>query len=106
VKASALDGEEILRALEEGLFYASTGVELDDVVVTPTAMEVHIRVRGNFRYTTAFIGSGGEILATTVANPARYELTGPETYVRAKVVDSGGYAAWVQPVFVTEAGGG
>jgi hypothetical protein len=104
VKASALAGEEILRNLEEGLFYASTGVELDDVVVGPTRMEIHIAQRGNFRFTTTFIGAGGRVLATTVTNPAVYELSGAETYVRAKVVDSGGWGAWVQPVFVEVVG--
>lgn len=100
VRAHALDGEEILRNLEEGWFYASTGVVLDDVVVTPHRLEVHIAPRGNFRYTTTFIGAGGRVLARTGAVPAVYELRGAETWVRAKVVDSGGWAAWVQPVFV------
>jgi len=31
-----------------------------------------------------------------------YDLVGGEKYVRAKVTDSGGAIAWVQPVFVEE----
>jgi hypothetical protein len=100
VKASALDAAEILENLERGLFYASTGPELADVVVDERRLEVTIAPRGNFKYTTTFIGAGGEELARSVDNPAVYTLTGDEVYVRARVVDSGGAVAWVQPVFV------
>jgi hypothetical protein len=101
VRAERLDAGEILRNLEAGQFYASTGVELADVVVTPTTLRVHIRQRGDFRYRTEFIGSGGRVLARSDANPAVFTLTGREAYVRARVLDSAGGAAWVQPVFVT-----
>ncbi|HEU0014246.1 MAG TPA: CehA/McbA family metallohydrolase [Longimicrobium sp.] len=100
VRAARLDTGEILRSLEDGRFYASTGVELADVVVTPARMEVRIRQEGDFKYTTEFIGGGGRVLARTGANPAVYTLAGGEGYVRARVTDSGGAVAWVQPVFV------
>jgi len=100
IRAERLDAGELLRNLEAGQFYASTGVELADVVVTPTTLEVHIQPRGDFRYTTEFIGGGGRVLARTGANPAVFTLAGAEAYVRARVTDSGGAVAWVQPVFV------
>jgi hypothetical protein len=108
VRAAAREAGAILEAMEAGWFYASTGVELTDVVVEGRRMEVHVAPRGNFRYTTTFIGAGGRVLAETPANPAVFELRGDEMYVRAKVVDSRGDAAWVQPVFVERAreGGG
>lgn len=106
VKAERLDGTRILTNLERGLFYASTGVELEDVVVEPRRLEVRIAPEGNFRYTTTFIGAGGELLGRSPDTVAVYELRGDERYVRAKVVDSGGRVAWVQPVFVVEADGG
>ena len=99
IRATALDPLLLMEALEAGDFYASTGVELDDVIVTPDRLEVRIRVDRDFRYKTTFIGSGGQVLGESVENPAVYELTGAEAYVRAKVVDSGGRVAWVQPVF-------
>ena len=89
-----------MASLERGDFYASSGVELADVVVSPRRLEVHVAARGDFRYTTTFIGSGGRILGRSVDNPAVFELTDDVGYVRAKVVDSMGYAAWTQPVFV------
>ncbi len=100
VRASELSAPALMESLEEGRFYASTGVELEDVVVLGSRLEVHIAPRGDFKYTTTFIGEGGRALALAHGLTAAYELTGQERYVRARVEDSGGAVAWVQPVFV------
>lgn len=99
VRAPKLDPAAILGALEQGEFYASTGVELRDVVATTSDLTISIRVRGDTKFTTQFIGDGGSVLATSGENPARYVFRGDEAYVRAKVIDSNGRIAWVQPVF-------
>ncbi|MDA0327872.1 MAG: CehA/McbA family metallohydrolase [Gemmatimonadetes bacterium] len=101
VRAGALEAPALMSALEAGHFYASTGVVLDDIVVKPRSLEVFIGTRGDFRYTTTFIGSSGRILHESVANPAVFELERDEGYVRARVVDSGGNLAWTQPIFVS-----
>ena len=59
-----------------------------------------MRQRGDFKYTTEFVGRDGRVLAKTSANPAVYTLKGDEGYVRARVRDSMGYMAWAQPVFI------
>jgi hypothetical protein len=100
VRARSLDAVEIMQQLEAGQFYASTGVRLADVVTEEGRLEIHIAPRGDSRYTTTFIGSGGRVLSVSLENPAVYALQGRERYVRAKVTDSRGDAAWVQPVFV------
>ncbi len=100
VRTQRLDAGEIMRAMESGRFYASSGPELDSLVVTDAAMAVHIHRRGNFKYTTEFVGDKGRVLARTGANPAVYHLAGDVSYVRARVIDSSGDVAWVQPVFV------
>ncbi len=70
-----------------------------DVVATDSRLEITIEPRGDFKYTTTFVGTRGSVLAISHdLNPA-YELTGSEAYVRARVEDSGGSVAWVQPVF-------
>ena len=99
VKARNLEASEIMQSLESGLFYASTGVELDDIRIEPKRIEIHLRQKGDFKYEAQFIGTGGVILHHTTSNPASYELQADEPYVRAKVVDSGGAMAWAQPVF-------
>lgn len=100
VKAGSLDAREILSRMEEGRFYASNGVELDSIVVTPSRVTIHIRQRGDFKYTTEFIGRGGRVLSRAPGRSVSYTIKGDEIYVRARVTDSGGERAWVQPLFV------
>ncbi|RIK72715.1 hypothetical protein DCC62_18985 [candidate division KSB1 bacterium] len=99
LKARTLSPLEIVQNLEAGLFYASTGVELEDIQIEPKEIALHIRQEGDFKYRTEFIGNQGRVLYRTENNPAVFELLSNEPYVRAKVTDSAGYAAWVQPVF-------
>ncbi|HVR44548.1 MAG TPA: CehA/McbA family metallohydrolase [Thermoanaerobaculia bacterium] len=100
VRAAELSVPAILGAIEAGAFYASTGVELERVDSRADALEIAIRSSGDTAFTTTFIGSGGRTLLATGSNPASYRIRGDEGYVRAKVVDSNGRAAWVQPVLV------
>jgi hypothetical protein len=100
VRAKRLDAGEILRSLESGLFYSSTGVEIEDVRVEPSRIEILFGKNGGRALTTEFIGSGGKTLAVTTGNPAVYDLGSEKNYVRARITDPGGSRAWVQPVFV------
>lgn len=100
IRAARLEARALLDALERGDFYASTGVELADVKASATSLTVEIRPKGNFKYRTLFIGRGGQVLRESIDPTSTYTFTGTEGYVRAKVIDSGGRAAWVQPAFV------
>lgn len=100
VRAPRLEARTLLDAVERGDFYASTGVELVDVKATGTSLTVETRVVGGRKHRIQFIGKGGRVLSEVHASTATYTFTGAEGYVRAKVIDSGGDIAWVQPVFV------
>jgi hypothetical protein len=100
IRAETFDAVTLMTALENGHFYASTGVELADVVVSPDRVSVHVAVDEDFRYATTFIGAEGRVLAETVDNPAVFDLTEDVGYVRAVVRNSRGDVAWTQPVFV------
>jgi hypothetical protein len=100
VQAERLEPTEIVRSLSEGLFYSSTGVELASLTVEASALDVTVKQDRDYKYTIYFIGDVGRVLAQTDGLRARYELTPGLTYVRAKIVDSGGRTAWTQPVFV------
>ena len=100
VRASRLEAGGLLQALERGDFYASTGVTLEDVQATPAAMTVRVKVDGTSKYRIRFIGRGGRTLHESTDATATYTFTGDEGYVRAKVLESNGRAAWVQPVQV------
>lgn len=102
VRATQRDARSILAAIEGGDFHASTGVEIADYVVTGKTMTVSIREKNGARYRTQFIGPNGRVLHETPDNPASFTLPA-KGYVRAKVTDSNGRTAWLQPHFV---GGG
>ena len=103
VRASALNRENIVRALNEGNFYASTGVTLTSIAVTTDSLTVQAEestARSGKRYRIFFIGKDGKVLSSTNQNPATYRFSGTEMYVRARIEDSNGLRAWTQPAFL------
>jgi hypothetical protein len=100
VRAASLDARAILDAMERGDFYASTGIELTDYQVTAKAMTVTVKKNTFAKYRIQFIGRGGALLHEALDSPATYEIRGTEGYVRAKVFDSNGRVAWLQPTMV------
>lgn len=99
VRASRLEPRPLLEALERGDFYASTGVILEDVIADEKTMTVKVKPDAWARYRIQFIGKGGRVLREVAEPSATYEISGDEGYVRARVLESNGRIAWVQPVF-------
>lgn len=138
-RSAFLTPEHIVAALERGDFYASTGVSIRDFHSDGTSLTVEIEPEDGITYQTVFIGTRkgfdpisqpvldeqgkelnvtrsysddiGETLATIDGTTVRYEFTGDELYVRAKVISSKikpeirrsnaaetYEAAWIQPV--------
>lgn len=103
VAALALDARQLMRSLERGLFYASSGVTLEMVAVSDQALRIRIRPEEDFKYTTTFIGDSGQVLTRVGGVTPEFRLEARHRairYVRARVDDSGGGKAWVQPVFL------
>jgi predicted metal-dependent phosphoesterase TrpH len=98
VRAAELSPRAILEAMERGDFYASTGVELTDYQVTASAMTVTVKKESYAKYRIQFIGKDGKILSEALDSPATYQFRGDEGYVRARVLESNGRIAWLQPV--------
>lgn len=98
VRAPRLEATAIVSALDRGDFYASTGVELTDYQVTTTSMTVTVKATEFSKYRIQFIGSRGRLLAESLTSPASYTFRGGEGYVRARVLESNGRMAWLQPV--------
>jgi hypothetical protein len=101
VRADRLEARSILEALESGQFYASTGVELADYTATGRAIRVDVRKDAWAKYRIQFIGKAGRVLHEALDSPAEYVFRGDEGYVRAKVLESNGRIAWMQPVIVS-----
>lgn len=99
VRAPEKSEKAVLKAIEAGDFYASTGVELSEIAVRDGALRIAVREKDGAKYRTRFIGRAGRVLQESASNPAVYAIGGSEGYVRAKVIDSNGRAAWTQPLF-------
>lgn len=102
VRAERLSPSAILEAMERGDFYASTGVELTDYQASEKSITITVKEEGRSKYRVQFIGKNGHLLNETITNPAVYQFRGDEAYVRAKVLESNGKAAWTQPVIINK----
>ena len=100
VRTATLSSQAILRAMENGDFYASTGVELTDYTATEKGITITIKEERTSKYRVQFIGNGGRILSEATKSPAAYKFKGDEGYVRAKIIESNGKFAWTQPVMI------
>ena len=72
VRAPRLETRALMTALERGDFYASTGVELLDVQVSDTRLEVRVRATPYSKYRIQFIGKGGRVVHEGVEPSAAY----------------------------------
>ena len=114
VRADTLAPAALAAAMERGDFYASTGVELDDVRREGGRLSLAIRPRPGVTYRTQFVGTRrgwdttsvavrdstgraltrrysadvGAVLAEVPGLAPGYTLRGDELYVRARVVAS------------------
>jgi hypothetical protein len=100
IRATHCREAELLTNLEAGEFYATTGLEIADLATSTAEIAIDIATRGDQHYTTRFIGRGGQVLDVQHGPSPRYQVTGHEGYVRARLDDSDGLSAWVQPVFI------
>jgi hypothetical protein len=98
VRAARLEPRALLDALERGDFYSSTGVELQSIDATSASLTITIKAEPSSKYRVEFIGKQGRVLSEAIESPASYSFKGDESYVRAKVYESNGKLAWVQPV--------
>ena len=118
VRAKHLTAESIVRAMEAGDFYATSGVELNDVRRAGGELAVNIKAEAGVTYRTQFIGTRrgyakdsqllappagqpqrtlphrryskdvGAVLSEVSGTSATYRLRGDEIYVRARVISS------------------
>jgi hypothetical protein len=98
VKANSLTKSQIVENFRSGNFYTSSGVTLSDYKVNYTNKTITIASNGN---KITFIGKNGATLQTISSGQGTYQYQGTaaELYVRAKVTNSSGKAAWTQPVY-------
>lgn len=116
VRAARLTPESLIRAMNAGDFYCSTGVRLKDVAFRDDTLTVQVDPDPGVTYTIRFLGTRrgfdptgrevvdaegkavrttrryspeiGAVLAESQGATAGYSLKGDELYVRAKVISS------------------
>ena len=110
VKAPALSAPSIIKAMEKGDFYSSSGVSLSTIQTTKESFSFKISTEKGVTYKTWFVGTRnnfknskdlakrnslhpsaagiGEILGQTDSIEPKYNFKGDELYVRAHVVSS------------------
>jgi len=99
-RVNDLTPSEVMRALREGDFYASTGVELAHYYADAKGIRLTVKPADGNTYRIRFVGMHGQILREVDGTEAGYQFTGGtcDTYVRVKVISSDGTVAWTQPV--------
>lgn len=95
VRAPVLARNEILAALDNGDYYASTGIVLNDY----SADDVDIVVDSQNGELIEFVGANGQVLHTVSGAYAEYLFTGSETYLRARITNVAGDYGWTQPFY-------
>lgn len=116
VRANHLTPEAIIKAMEAGDFYSSTGVAVNDIRHNETSIAIDIQTENNATYTTQFIGTCrgydptsnpikneqgdiltiskhyssdiGKVLAEIKGTSPSYKFKGDELYVRAVITSS------------------
>ena len=98
-RVKSLEPKEILSALANGRFYASTGVELADYSFDGKTFAVSVVPKKDQTYLIRFVGKWGAVLQETPGVSALYCVTGPaerNSYIRCKVIADDGTVAWTQ----------
>jgi hypothetical protein len=113
VKAEALTPDALIKAMEAGDFYASTGVELLELTAEKKTITIKVKAEPGIDYQIHFIGASRkdnqvrelEVISGTQAS---FTLSSDHLYVRAKITSNklkanpfreGEYeTAWTQPV--------
>ena len=113
VLADSLNPSSLIRAMEAGDFYATTGVILEDVVVKEHSLHVKVKAEEGVNYEIQFIGATGQdehtrILKTVSGTEGAMELHDSYVFVRAKITsdklkenpfrEKDYETAWTQPV--------
>ncbi len=102
VRAAELSQDAIVNGIERGDFYASTGIELDELETDAEGIRLRIRQHEDWEYIVTFTGRGGTTFAQIAGPEATYRFRGNEGYIRATVTCSNPIKAWTQPIFLSQ----
>ena len=99
VRAASLTPQDIIGAMRKGEFYASTGIELDDLTNTTEVIRVVVKSPAHLDCSIEFVGTGGVVLQASSGVEAQFRPSPGQGYVRARLRTGSGAKCWTQPVF-------
>ena len=117
VHADSLDPADLIRAMEDGDFYASTGVSLERYDFVDNEIRIKVSQEEGVDYEIQFIGvarneTRARVMDTVKGATASFKITADHLFVRAKIVSSrlktnpfqekDMETAWTQPEIYTE----
>lgn len=112
VRADKLHPHSIIKSMEAGSFYSTTGVVMESVSFSNNQLDLEIRSEEGIDYTIQFITAGKDeprtsIVKTVTGTKASYRLQEDELFVRAKILstkpkknpyrEGDVEVAWIQP---------
>lgn len=100
VRAEALTVDNILKSLENGDFYATSGVILSELRITDKEYRVAVVPEKDTTYTISFRSGELAVRQLSVGTSDVYRYSGKEPYIRAKIVSSKGQLCLTQPHLV------
>lgn len=113
VQADSLNPASLINAMENGQFYASTGVVLKELRFDDNKLSVKVEPETGIKYTLSFIGcrkgqSESEVFINIDGTEANFEVTDDILFIRCKItstklqdnpIENSLYEmAWTQPV--------
>ena len=113
VHTDSLEASAIVRAMEAGDFYATTGVLLEELSYENNVLSIKVNPQVDVSYEIQFIGvdkasQEPRVIDSVRGTEAQYELTADFLFVRAKIVsdrlksnpfqEGDLEVAWTQPV--------
>ncbi|MBL6764990.1 MAG: hypothetical protein ISQ14_08535 [Verrucomicrobiae bacterium] len=116
VRSESLTADALINAMKRGDFYASSGVTLDQLEISPKGIQIGVKPDPGVEYTIEFVGtrkdfqrdhqphynSAGEklrlthrysddigtVLQSSKGTGARYKFVGDELFVRARIIST------------------
>ena len=116
VRSESLTADALINAMKRGDFYASSGVTLDHLEISPNGIHIGVKPEPGVEYTIEFVGtrkdfqrdhqphynSAGEklrlthrysddigtVLQSSKGTGARYKFVGDELFVRARIIST------------------
>ena len=101
VKATGRSKDAIMKALQQGRYFSSTGPRIIDQVVTGDTLRVTSTLARQIRFVTnSYWGDCVYAPGRKRITQAEFKIRPQVKYIRVEVIDAAGKKAWSNPVFI------